>query len=450
MALLMLIILVMLLLGAYFCGNKKFLSPWFLLCAITLASFAIVLLNYNNWQVNINGKFVVYITSALLAFGAGTLLISVFSKERSRQSTLLSVQSMQCGRKYPVNLLLILSVAAAIGYIVKSFLDVGGFSLSFSIALRKMYDMRVVEDYSPGFIFNQMLEIVVAIAYVNTFRLLMKIYNKHGHIQDNIGAIRLIIPIIVMLFATVVSTDRNIFIRYGIYLVCMWMFFYYNNSKKKRANLRIMCMLVIFIAIAAALFFLMGKMKQYSSDFFKSISIYAGSGLYCFNLWIADYNVAPMWGASTFSQLITTIGVLLKPFGVDLHGTVNRIDPFIEFVSANGYSFSSNIYTALRPFVEDFGYFGVIIFPFIMGLFYQWLYKAANKSKNGRGWIIYCILIYPVIFFPILEQLFKRFHFGFIYEIAWPLIIYYFALRSKRAVAIKKRYGVFVGGSNDK
>lgn len=431
MTLLMVVILVAFLVVAYYVGKRKFLSPWFLLCAMMSVCFMLVLLNYKNWEVHINQRFVLYISVALLAFGLGTICIDLVQVQ-PMPTMFTPIESISYKRKFPVNLFMVLSCLLAFGYIGKLFIDVDGFSLSFSTALRKIYDIRIIEDYSPGFIFNQMREIITAIAYINTYRLLFKVFNNRSSAQkDKIQSIKLIIPILIAFIVTLISTDRNIFLRYIIYLVCLWMLFYYNTNKRKHENLKIVLVVVALVLVVVILFFLMGKMKNYTSDFFRVIGIYGGSGLYNFNLWIEHYNASPMWGASTFTQFISSFGVLLKPFGIELYGTVNRIDPYISFTAANGYFYSSNIYSALKPFVEDFGFFGIIIFPFALGVFYQWMYVKTKKSKYGMWWLLYCILIYPVVFFPILEQLFRRLHFGMVYEIAWPMILYWSIFKTK-------------------
>ena len=183
--------------------------------------------------------------------------------------------------------------------------------------------------------------------------------------------------------------------------------------------------LLLFLLVI--IFFLLGKSKQYSSGILKSLSIYGGSGLYDFNLWIADFDEPFLYGQSTFSTFIGVFNSIFGHLGLTLpDAQVNRFDAFIEYQSSNGYVFSSNIYTALKPYVEDFGYFGVILFPFAIGMFYQKLYMRMRRSKYGYNWVLYCMLIYPIVFFPILEQLIRRFHLGFVYEFVWLTLVYYF------------------------
>ena len=178
MAILMLLILLILITIAYFFGKRDLLSPWFLLCLIILLSFTIVLANYSNWEIEIHGIFVVYVTTAVLSFGAGAAIVKVLSSgkiARINKTEKLSIYDSAVKKSYPVNVFLIISVALSVVYIGKLLSDAGSAG-SFSEKLRKIYDSIVNDNYSPGFIFNQMREIIVAIAYLNSYRLFIKIF----------------------------------------------------------------------------------------------------------------------------------------------------------------------------------------------------------------------------------------------------------------------------------
>ncbi|MDE7208659.1 MAG: hypothetical protein K2O31_02140, partial [Clostridia bacterium] len=169
MEVLMLVIFFALLAAAYFFGKRDLLSPWFLLCLAMLTSYFIVLLNYKNWEVKINSTFVLYITTALVSFGVGALVIEKFSSNKLVTETIsqrLSLKKELPSRHYPELFFIIISVAAAGLYCFKLLSDVGG-SGSMSERIRHIYD-SVVGGYSPGFVFNQCLELVIAIAYINT------------------------------------------------------------------------------------------------------------------------------------------------------------------------------------------------------------------------------------------------------------------------------------------
>ncbi len=424
MAVLMLVIFLALLATAYFWGKRDLLSPWFLLCLAMLTSYFIVLLNYKNWEVRINGTFVIYITTALISFGIGAVVSKSFASKKLVATTSVERVSLKKElpqKNYPEIFFIVVSVMAAGLYCFKLLSDVGG-SGTISERIRHIYD-SVVAGYSPGFAFNQCLELVIAIAYINTYRLFQEIYSR----GRAFSIINLSIPLFIFIIAVMISSDRNIFLRFAIYFICLFVLFFRENSKKKNINKSIVFKVAFLLLLLMIIFFLLGKSKQYGSGIFRSLSIYGGSGLYVFNLWIEDFSEPLLYGQSAFSEFIKVFNSIFGHVGLTLpDAQVNRFDAFIEFNSSNGYVFSSNIYTALKPYVEDFGFFGVILFPFAIGMFYQKLYMRMRKSKYGYNWILYCMLIYPIVFFPILEQLIRRFHLGFVYEIVWLSLVYYF------------------------
>ncbi|MDE7083203.1 MAG: oligosaccharide repeat unit polymerase [Clostridia bacterium] len=442
MAFLFFAILVALIVIAYFLGNRDLLSPWFLICLAVFASFAIILINYANWEVNINGTFILYVTTALISFGVGCQFVKALRPiPASADNGLLKVRvdDFNFKRRYPVNLFIIISVVCAALYIYKLLTEAAGDATSLSGKIRAIYDKIVNEDYYPGFLFNQFLEISMAIAYVNTYRLFLRLYSK----SDKISRIKLIIPIIVFLVAVVFSSDRNIFIRYAFYAICLFVLFFRENCKKKNVNAKIIQIVIILLIVMVLLFFLMGALKQYKSNIFRSLGIYGGSGLYNFNLWVEEFDGELAYGGATFSTLLNTINEVLRPFGLDFDFTEYvRFDTFITYQSANGYVYSSNIYSSLKPYVQDFGYLGVIIFPLISGVFFQWLFGKMKSRKYGFSWILYCLLIYPIVFFPIAEQLFARLHLGIVYEIGWCAIIYFAVFRKKRSKKISVKQAV--------
>ncbi|MCI8613322.1 MAG: oligosaccharide repeat unit polymerase [Clostridia bacterium] len=433
-------IFILFLFFAYRNGKRDLLSPWFLLCLAVSASFFIVLLNYRNWEVQINLKFILYVSSALLAWGVGSTAVCLLRPKTIENASYceirLPIKLSPIKKRYPQNILLVISVGLVVLYSWRMLSSVSGVP-GLTAKLRQIYENIVNNGYSPGFIFNQALEIVVAIAYVNTFRLFQRIFSG----KDGVSIIKIVIPILMLFIVVLVSTDRNIFLRYAFYAICLFVLFFRENYKKKNANAKIVQVVVVLLLIMMLIFFIMGKMKQYQSNILKSLGIYGGSGLYDFNLWIEEFDGELMYGASTFSTFLNSLSTILKPLGITLNfPQVDKFDPFIEFVAPNGYIYSSNIYTALKPYVEDFGYFGVILFPCIMGAFYQWLYLKVKNSKYGYAWIIYCMLIYPIIYFIIGEQLFRRFHLGFLYELFWISIVFFSAYGMKKIkIGIKRQ-----------
>ena len=164
--------------------------------------------------------------------------------------------------------------------------------------------------------------------------------------------------------------------------------------------------------------------------------------MYDFNVWIQDFNGPFQHGASTFKTTLSALQSIVERLnGGIVQAGVNRFDEFVTYRAPNGYVFKSNIYSALRPYVEDFGYAGVIIFPFISGVLFEFLYRVAKKRKGGYAWIFFAMQIYPIVFYPVQEQLFRRWHLGIIYEIGLSAIIYCICYRRKEIAAKIKYHG---------
>lgn len=431
-------ILIVSTLFSFIYGGNRLLSPWFLFCFSILASYCLVLLNLQNWNVAISWKFILYIVSAIFAFGCGCCIIRLVNKSpRTTCNLCLNMEFNRSASKYPINIFLCVSVVFSTIYILKllsSAASVDGFFPK----LRFIYANQL-DGYSPGFIYNQLDKIAMAISYVNTYRLMVRL-NVHG---DKISIFKLLLPIGIFILSILVSTNRNALIQYAIYVICIWVLIYEKyNHKKRNVNIIIIFRAVLMVLCAGIIFYLFGKAKLYTSDFFTSISIYGGSGLYNLNLWLDEFDYNLLYGQSTFTTFVSSLGALLNYLGLHIvGGQIDQIDPFIRFMSPNGYFYESNIYSAMRPYIQDFGYFGVIIFPFIIGLFYQWLFMKTDKSRLGYSWVIYCAFIYPIIYFPILERLFRRFHLGLIYEVFWITVMFFVAFKKhwvKRYLKIQK------------
>ena len=153
---------------------------------------------------------------------------------------------------------------------------------------------------------------------------------------------------------------------------------------------------------------------------------YGGTGLYNFNLHLLK-DEELTYGKSTFLLLDNT----LRSFGIpgDENGDGGAseeilVDEFTKYKSQNGFIYSSNIYSAMRPYADDFGLIGMVIFPGFMGMFFELLYVFAKKYRFGFAWAFYAITVYPVVYFAIAEQFFRRLHLGIVYELGWFTVIY--------------------------
>ena len=84
----------------------------------------------------------------------------------------------------------------------------------------------------------------------------------------------------------------------------------------------------------------------------------------------------------------------------------------------------------MRPFLMDFGYFGMIIFPAVLGIIFEFIFSISQRHKYDLIWVIYAASIYPIAYFTILDQFFARIHLGSVYEIFWLVVFYIYIQRN--------------------
>ena len=403
--------------------QRSFIAPLSLFLLSFIMALLLISINTANWEVHLNSTFILYILTATVSFATGTFVVELIGHRKKANAGDIKeetpVLEMPSDR-YPALALLIISGICMILYFVLM-LRKTGISGGISTILYRVY-LEVTTGKSSSFLMHQMIKIVIAISQINVFELFLLRYLVKG--RERIVPYSLIgIQLLFFAMCAILSTDRNIVLRFFIYILCLWIFFetFSGSENSNKRDFVILLKAVLSVLVVVLLFYALGKLRKNASNFGRAIGIYGGSGLYNFNLFLLRDN-KPMFGESTFLLLNNT----LRSFGL-LGGNSSEtiiVDDFVIFLSKNGYVYSSNIYSAMRPYVEDFGYFGVILFPFIMGIFFEILYMFAKKYRYGFAWVFYAFMIYPVVYFTVLEQCFRRLHLGIIYEIGWFTLLY--------------------------
>lgn len=401
----------------YYIVAQSFNSPVSLILLSFIMSLSLIMANIENWQVHLHKDFPIYILTAVTSFAAGCFLIKVISEKRQTgtvpENNIADTQGLS-GAGSLIVFVALPGVCTVIYLLLSLGIGVG----DNANILRNIYEYSVAN--SSNFILHQMREIIVAAAEVDMIYIFSsRYYNK---IKISITAL---VPLACYAICTLLSTDRNIFLRFIIYSLSLWIFYLRGTSEKsiKAVNRQIVGRASAVVAAAVGSFYLLGKIKSYTSDFERMIGIYGGSGLYNFNLFIdrfKDYD--PEYGKETFSQLFSTLRTLGINIGGYTQNTIGR--EMIVFRSANGYTYASNIYSAMMPYVTDFGLAGVIVFPFAMGCILSILYETGIKKQSSYLWGVYSMLVYAAVYFSIVEQFFYRLHLGLFYELFWFTAVY--------------------------
>lgn len=408
--------------------RKNLVAPSILLLLSFLLATVLIFVNRKEWDVVIYPIFLEYVFTAILFFILGGSFFRIISKQNFDKNRNYSIIEDRLRlQSKPSGLIFLISTLCTLAYIYITLRGIG-FSTNFTFMLSQIYKRSVENNGSNTFIANQLVKIVVAITNVIVFQFFLEKYVvKRGY--SLYSYLIFLLPLgIVLIF----STDRNIFVRFLIYTFVLWVLFYMNTTLEKRINFQVVKRAIIMAIVAMGLFYLLGILKNYTSNFQRVLGIYGGSGLYNFNLFISEFDFNQLLnGEKTFSAIqgiFSSLGLL----DMDVNKTV--FDVPITFRSSTGFVYISNIYSALRPYVEDFGLYGAIVIPFFVGMIYEFMFYLVLKSRFNFTWVLYALLIYPIIYFAIDEQFFKRLHLGTLYEIFWVIVFYYC---SKRYIRLK-------------
>lgn len=398
--------------------RKSFVAPSVMLLLSFFMASLLILINYFNWDVSLTPKFLVYVLTAILSFVICTHVTRYILKD-IRVGKMMTFQRYKDISKPRWSMEVILIIVFLL-YIMLYFRRVG-FNLDLTAIMSSAYNSNVSNSGNSGsFLETQLLKMVTGIVYISYYQIFLARFVVKRHSTKYI----LILNTSIFLLTATLSTDRNILLRFFIFSIVLWIMFYFDSNKDymKNINFKIFKRLILFGVIVLFVFYIAGRLKGYVSNFQRSISLYGGSGLYNFNIFLNNFSDFQLkMGEETFKGVRVLLNTI---FGVKSQETITFFDPQIAFKSSTGFVYISNIYSALRPFLIDFGYVGMIVFPGMVGIFYEILYTIAIRNKYNFSWILYAALIYPVVYFSISEQFFARFHLGSMYEIFWLIVFY--------------------------
>lgn len=207
----------------------------------------------------------------------------------------------------------------------------------------------------------------------------------------------LILPFIALFIMGFVQVGRAGFmlILFQVYIAILFRILYKNSMDGgmtlKEHRLIMKSFILIFVVL---LIFIGGDMlrKQDFTFDFSSINIfrqYLFGGISAFDTFLykrefseTEYGL----GKYTFSALYDMLGISKNEFGV-----------YLEYLKVSDKDkFTTNIFTAFRQFIDDFGIAGACFFMFLSGIVSNYYYNHAVKGHIKA--ISVSIVIYTIIF----------------------------------------------------
>jgi hypothetical protein len=154
---------------------------------------------------------------------------------------------------------------------------------------------------------------------------------------------------------------------------------------------------IIFLLFLVSFYFL-GYLtnKSTDKDMFDYISAYTGGSIPALNDYLNDFDYNPR---NFGSETLTGVDILLDYFGIQGFDTNKNL----AFVSFGEAGINTNVYTCYKRLLSDFGYVGMFIVRFLMGILYTYVYMRIKYGKYKAGKNL-MIVLYASFFFPIVMQ----------------------------------------------
>lgn len=294
-------------------------------------------------------------------------------------------------------------------------------NVSALIAGYKNLKSFTTEDISLGMIKNILYDFCYASGYV-WFYIVAKNYVASKTVEKW--------AVINSMLSVAISLEKGS--RGGaVALICsgtaMFILFWQQNSRKGRLSFK-QIVGVIFIAVLVVGIFqktgeLLGRVS--SADFEGYIAVYLSAPIRNLDYFLRrKISVPNIFGKMSFARMINYLGGKLK-----INSWIYKLD--LPPLYANGYVVG-NVYTTFYSYIYDFGYCGVPVMMFIMGLISQTLYNKAKKPLKSRHQINIWVILYAYIFYMLAFSFFSnKFYEGIVsiqffkYIFYWLVIIYY-------------------------
>ncbi|ETA81773.1 hypothetical protein T472_0204605 [Youngiibacter fragilis 232.1] len=385
--------LLVMLIISFFINKFDLLSPWLISISVFIISLLFVILNKDNWDISLSPYTVLIIIIAVLSIGIG----ETFARFVFRDTSPTLIPKAQNRMKIPrlINFFVYMfSVVVLIWYYLRMREIAGIVGYSSGQQLLIQYARLGILQYgiSVGPVLAVATFLLRALSYVYTFIFL---YNFYMFNKSRIKSeVYYLLPSIMYLVQYSLSGSRGAIIEYFTYVIILIGIFLIKTKKSNiETNKRIAKYAVLGLLVFFIVFIFLGNLKGWKGADVKSLlSIYTGGSILAFDNYLNLPKVPNEYFAEEtlvgVNNLLSRIGIYEREF--------SRV---LEFTVIDG-KITTNIYTSIRRYIQDFGVFGMIIVQIIIGFFFGALYSKIKKSKRFN----YVVIFYSILFMSVIYQ----------------------------------------------
>jgi oligosaccharide repeat unit polymerase len=293
-------------------------------------------------------------------------------------------------------------------------------NISELIAGYKNLKSFTTEDVSLGKINNLLYDFCYASGYV-WFYILANNYAANKKIEK--------LALINLLLSIAIALEKGS--RGGaVALICsgaaMVVLFWQKDSHQGRLSFKQLMGIVVGASLVVGSFQMVGELlgRVSSADFEGYLAVYLSAPIRNLDYFLnnTQHTLPSIFGKMTFVRMINYLGGKLN-----ISSWIYELD--LPSLYANGFV-TGNVYTTFYAYVYDFGYIGVGIMMFLMGLISQFFYRKANIYKCKKYNINLWMVLYAYIFYSIAFSFFSNKFYETLVAIQFiKYILYWFIIR---------------------
>lgn len=394
-------LLIMLFLVAFYSAEEDILAPGSIVCLMWIFSTICAIYNIDKWGIALHSNTIGVIVLGLSAFIIGAFMgrrlpILTIGKNKvvddsNYELQIINVWKLAFWAFVAVN---IVTVLWQIKWVLSQVGSIGAWSEMMTAYRSENSSWNTDAISKPSILSN--LEVLLAVtAYVTTYIGINNIFAG----EKKKRVICLFIP--GLLFATdkILNAGRGDILLYigaivlTVYIILQTKYHWKKKISRKYIKYMIVAVIGVTLLFSASRSWV-GRTNE--SDTLDYVTMYAGGPIQLFDMYMQNPEApSDIFGKETFHTLINYLGKLFKV-------PEWRYIAHLEFRYSNGVNLG-NVYGAFRYYLYDFGYVGVVLLSFLEAEFYAYVYqrikKSGCKSNDSFRWIvIFYMYLAPSLF----------------------------------------------------
>ena len=382
--------LICILVIAYVASDQDIFSPWIIATASFLNSSVLAMLNRDYWQYDFHVSTCLVIVVALLLFGAGAMIAGWAVKRDA--GTVCEKPSRPLAM--PAGLIMAVSVVIL---------------LLAAVSFQDSYHLSVFYGNTDGYgnmlpTVRRLLESKEAVlprgvAYRNLISLTAAVFFMYTYLHDMVwfgwrrASCLCLLPTLVYIPHAVLSTARGDFLTVTVVAILLAGIQYQiKNGCSGRNNLRLLGGMMAAFVLFFSAFFAAGSLTwkglTETRGPFRIISHYTGAQIPAFDAYLNGRAYPEDEWIGTHSLIGPYSN--MRALGMEVPET----SIFLEFTAFENVD--TNVYTSLRRYIQDYGFVGMGLIVFLLGLIYTTAYNLVRKRAGGG----FALLMYVMFSWP--------------------------------------------------